>query len=64
MYVDEITGDRQCGIKHNTSTTVHIFCTCQIWMNKWKYNGRVHQLFPRLHASVSSSYETSIVHSH
>jgi hypothetical protein len=28
----------------NQSTTDQIFCICQIQVNKWEYNGTVHQL--------------------
>jgi hypothetical protein len=43
--VDEPTGDHQCGFQHIRSTTEQIFCICQIVEKRWKYNGRVHQLF-------------------
>jgi hypothetical protein len=29
-YIDEIIGDHQCGFSHNSATTDHIFCICQI----------------------------------
>jgi hypothetical protein len=44
-YAEEITGDHQCGFRHNRSTTVHIFCICQILEEKREYNEAVHQLF-------------------
>jgi len=28
-YVEEITGDHQCGFWRNRPTTDHIFCICQ-----------------------------------
>jgi hypothetical protein len=45
LYIDEITGDHQCGVQCNKSTTDQISCICQILGNKWKYNEAVHQLF-------------------
>jgi sorting nexin-29 len=44
-YADEITGDHQCGFRHNRSTTDQIFYIWQILEKKWEYNGMVHQLF-------------------
>jgi hypothetical protein len=44
-YIDEITGDHQCGFQHNRSTTDQIFCFCQILEKKWEYIEIVHQLF-------------------
>jgi hypothetical protein len=44
-YADEITGDYQCGIQRNMSTTHQIFHICHILEKKWEYNGTVHQLF-------------------
>ena len=44
-YVEEITGDHQCGFRRNRSTTDHIFCIRQISEKKWEYNEAVHQLF-------------------
>jgi hypothetical protein len=44
-YADEIIGDHQGRIRHNRSTTDHIFYIRQILERKWKYNGTVHQLF-------------------
>jgi hypothetical protein len=44
-YAEEITGDHQCGFRHNRSTTDHIFCIRQILEKKWEYNEAVHQLF-------------------
>jgi hypothetical protein len=41
----EITGDHQCELWHNRSTTDHIFCILQILERKWKYNEALHQLF-------------------
>jgi len=29
-YIEEITGDHQCGFKHNRSPADQIFCTYQI----------------------------------
>jgi hypothetical protein len=43
-YIDEITGDHQCGFRHNRSTNQN-FCICHILANKWEYNETVHQLF-------------------
>ena len=45
LYVDEITGDHQCGFTRNRSTIDQIFCIRQILEKKWKHNGTVHQLF-------------------
>jgi hypothetical protein len=44
-YVDEITGDHQCGFYHNRSIMDQIFYIQQILEKKWEYNGTVHQLF-------------------
>jgi hypothetical protein len=44
-YIDEIIGDHQCGIRHNSPTTDRIFCIRQILGKKWEYNETVHQLF-------------------
>jgi hypothetical protein len=44
-YVNEVTGDHQCGFCHNRSTTDQIFYICQILEKKWEYNVMVHQLF-------------------
>jgi hypothetical protein len=33
-YLDEITGDHQCGFRHNRSTTDQVFCICQILEKK------------------------------
>ena len=44
-YVEEITGDHQCGFRCNRSTTDHIFCILQILEKRWEYNEAVHQLF-------------------
>jgi hypothetical protein len=43
-YVDEITGDHQCGVRHNRATTDQIFAFVRRW-KKWEYNETVHQLF-------------------
>jgi len=44
-YVNEITGDHQCGFQCNRSTTDQIFCICQILEKKWEFSETVHQLF-------------------
>jgi hypothetical protein len=44
-YTGKISGDHQCGFWHKRPATAHIFCICHIQEKKWKYNGRVHQLF-------------------
>jgi hypothetical protein len=44
-YINEITGDYQCGFKLNRSPTDQIFCIHQILEKKWEYNGTAHQLF-------------------
>ena len=41
----KIIGDHQCGFRHNSLTTGHIFCIRQILEKKWEYNEAVHQLF-------------------
>jgi hypothetical protein len=53
-YIDEITGDRQCGFRRNRSTTDQIFCICQILEKKWEYNETVHQLFIDLKKTYDS----------
>jgi hypothetical protein len=45
LYVNEVTGDHQCGFRHNRSTTNQIFYIWQILKKKWKYNRMVQQLF-------------------
>jgi hypothetical protein len=44
-YVNEVTGDHQCGFRRNRSTMDQIFYIRQILEKKWEYNGTVHQLF-------------------
>jgi hypothetical protein len=44
-YVDEISGDHQCGFQRNRSTTDQIFCGHQIPEKKWECNDTVNQLF-------------------
>jgi hypothetical protein len=44
-YVNEVTGDHQCGFYCNRSTMDQIFYIWQILEKKWEYNGTVHQLF-------------------
>jgi hypothetical protein len=57
-YVDEITGDYQCGFWCNRSTTDHILCICQILEKRWKYNRTVHQLFIDSEKAYDSVRET------
>ena len=44
-YVEEITGDLQCGFRRCKSTTDHIFCIYQILQKKWEYGEVGHRLF-------------------
>jgi hypothetical protein len=44
-YINEITGDYQCGFRRNRLTTDQIFCIRQILEKEWEYNETVHQLF-------------------
>jgi hypothetical protein len=44
-YVNEVTGDHQCGFHRDTSTKDQIFYIRQILQKEWKYNGTVHQLY-------------------
>jgi hypothetical protein len=44
-HAEEITGDHQCGVQCNRSTTDYIFCIHQILEKKWEYSEMVHQLF-------------------
>jgi hypothetical protein len=44
-YIDEISGDHQCGVRCNGSTTDQIFCIRKIPDKKWEYNETVHQIF-------------------
>ena len=44
-YAEEIIGDHQCGFRHNTSATDHIFCIRHILEKKCEYNEAVHRLF-------------------
>jgi len=41
-YAEEIILAYQCGIRHNFSTTDHIFCIRQIPEKKWEYNSSFH----------------------
>ena len=43
-YVEEITGDHQCGFRHKISASDHRFSIRQILEKKWEYNKAVHQL--------------------
>jgi hypothetical protein len=45
IYICEVTGDHQCGFRHNRSTIDKIFCILQILEKKWEYIETVHQLF-------------------
>jgi hypothetical protein len=36
-YAEEIVGDHQLRFRHNRPTAVHIFCICQILVEKWEY---------------------------
>jgi hypothetical protein len=45
LYVEEITGDHQCGFRRYRSTADHIFCIRQKLEKKWKNNKVVHQPF-------------------
>jgi hypothetical protein len=42
LYIDEITGDHQCGFRCNRSTTEQIFCLCQILEKKFEFIETVH----------------------
>jgi hypothetical protein len=42
-YINEVTGDHQCGFRRNRSTTDQISYIRQILEKKWEYNGTVHQ---------------------
>jgi hypothetical protein len=53
-YTDEIIGDHQCEVRHNRSTTDHIFCIHQILEKKWEYNETVHQLFTDFNKAYDS----------
>jgi predicted nuclease of restriction endonuclease-like (RecB) superfamily len=44
-YVNEITGDHQCGFRRNRATTDQIFYIQLILEKKWEHNGTVYQLF-------------------
>ena len=44
-HAEEFTGDHQCELRRNRSTTDHIICIRQILETKWEYNEAVHQLF-------------------
>jgi retron-type reverse transcriptase len=44
-YVNEVSGDHQCGFRRNRSTTDRILYIQQILEKKCEYNGTVHQLF-------------------
>jgi hypothetical protein len=44
-YIDEITGDHQCGVQCIRSTTDQVFCIQQILEKKWECKEAVHQLF-------------------
>jgi hypothetical protein len=44
-YINEVTGENQCGFLRNRSTIDQIFYILRILEKKWEYNGTVHQLF-------------------
>jgi hypothetical protein len=44
-YINEVTGDHQCGFRCNRSITDQIFYIQQVLEKKWEYNRTVHQLF-------------------
>jgi hypothetical protein len=44
-YIEEITGDHQCGFRRNRSTTDLNFYNRQILEKQWEYNETVNQLF-------------------
>jgi len=46
--------DRQCGFRHNRSTTDHIFCIRQILEKQWEYKEAVLQLFIDLKKAYGS----------
>jgi hypothetical protein len=52
-YIDDITGDHQCGFQSNRSTTNQIFI-CQKLEKKWEYNETVHQLLIDLKEAYDS----------
>jgi hypothetical protein len=43
-YVSEIIEDKQCGFRHNISTTDEIFYIWQMLEKKWDFNAIVHQI--------------------
>jgi hypothetical protein len=45
LYVNEITGEHQCGFRRNGSIIDQIFYIRQILQKKWEYNETVHQFF-------------------
>jgi sorting nexin-29 len=53
-YIDEITGDHQCGFQHNKSTADQVFCIHQILEKKWEYHETVCQLFADLKKTCGS----------
>ena len=44
-YVEEITGEYQCGFRRTRSIVDHTFSIRQILVKKWEYNNKVCQLF-------------------
>jgi len=54
LLSEEITGDHQCGIRHNRLPTDHIFCIRQILETKWEYHEAVHQLFTDIKKAYDS----------
>jgi sorting nexin-29 len=45
QHAEEISGDHQCELRRNRSTTDHTICICQILEKKWEYNEAVYKLF-------------------
>ena len=56
-YTEEITGDHQCGVRCNRSTTDHMFCIRQILEKKWEYNEAVQELF----IDFEKAYDSGII---
>jgi hypothetical protein len=53
-YINEITGDHQCGFQCNRSITDQISCIHHILEKKWEYSETVHQLFIGLKKAYGS----------
>jgi hypothetical protein len=63
-YAEEIIGDRQCGFRHNRSTTDYMFCIRYILEKKWEYSEAVHQPFIDFKKAYDSVRREALYNTH